>query len=210
MPVLDSRIEVYEMGHRVRRRFRPPLTITSLFHDDDAVLELIRKAGAGGLWGTSNGHRAFISFRRRGDPSHRAHRKTKVPRQSMLGRYVADPTFCSSQRFIPRSSWRRSSFHRIFGDGTPRWSTDAWRADRTCAAIWLERQPIRTHGTRACRSSRRRSTSQPAHNGDAAQRNLPSARQTQRGFQTESSASNRRTAADQTEASALLRRGEPG
>ena len=39
MPVLDSRIEVYDKGHRVPFAFRPPLTITSLFHDDDAVLE---------------------------------------------------------------------------------------------------------------------------------------------------------------------------
>ena len=39
MPVSDSRIEVYEKGHRVAFAHCPPLTIASLFQNDDAVLE---------------------------------------------------------------------------------------------------------------------------------------------------------------------------
>ena len=62
MPVSESRIEVYEKGHRVPFAFRPPLTITSLFHERRRCSGAIRKAGAGGLWGTSNGHRAFYFF----------------------------------------------------------------------------------------------------------------------------------------------------
>ena len=210
MPVSESRIEVYEKGHRVPFAYRPPLSTASLFQSDDAVLERYVKQEPADYGERQMATALLFLFEDEATQVTARIRKTKVPRPSMLGRYVADTAFCSSQRFIPRSSWRRGPFDRIFGTGTPRWSTDAWRTDRTCAAIWLERQSIRTHGTRACRSSRRRSTGRPAHNGAAAQRNLPSARQTLRGFQTESSASNRRTAADATEASALLHRGESG
>ena len=39
MPVSESRIEVYEKGHRVPFACRPPLSTASLFQNDDAVLE---------------------------------------------------------------------------------------------------------------------------------------------------------------------------
>jgi AraC family transcriptional regulator len=39
MPISESRIEVYQDGHRVPFAYRPPFSTASLFRDDDAVLE---------------------------------------------------------------------------------------------------------------------------------------------------------------------------
>ena len=39
MPISESRIKVYENGHRVPFAYRPPLSTASLFQSDDAVLE---------------------------------------------------------------------------------------------------------------------------------------------------------------------------
>ena len=135
MPVSESRIEVYEKGHRVPFAYRPPLSTASFFQNDDAVLERYVKQEPADYGERQMATALLFLFEDEATRSHRAHQKNKGSTAKLLGRYVADTAFCSSQRFFPRSSWRRGPFDRIFGTGTPRWSTNVWRTDRTCAAI---------------------------------------------------------------------------